>query len=762
MVDFTGFYSIILFKDADPATPLHPIKRRKLDVCETPAPDDVAFLTPQQTVPKPSPSKAALKTAIAKYKKRWLREKKKENKRSPQKKVQQKHAALEAARDLLKEHLTQDALNLVMAQITAKGRRRKRWSKEVKLYCLSLAYTSTAAYKFLRKTFKIPSIRTLQRMFQQFDVDCGFSPQLFEHLRKESSKMKLKDRYCTICFDEVALTSRLSYHRGHDVVNGFVNFGDFGQSKELGNHGLVFMASGLLSHWKQPLGYFISRNTTPSTMLKELLFQCLALARAAGLIVKGIVCDMGATNQKFLKDLGVDDKSPFIDFNGDKVFVFFDPPHLLKCIRNNLFAHDILVAGQRVSWEYIREVFRHESQNSVSLRTAPKLTAVHVNLGAFKKMKVKTAAQVMSQSVSAAILTYICSGALKKDALPTALFLKKVDSLFDVFNSSSRLDSKIFRRAIHKESASLDFLRESVSWLDSIQVLGLNKQPPSIKGWKQSINALLGLWEEVAEVEGITYLCTRKISQDVLENSFSLIRGRGYFNMYPCVSDFQQAYKMLLLRSCISNSTLSNCEEDSAALLLDVLNIAPSSHDAGSVETAGCTSIVDDRLEDLDPRTPQGNVLLYVAGYAAHRCLRVHACSSCESALLGSLDDHIPASTVLMVGKAYRNDITVHGSLRMPSAGLLQFIRFCETVLQSNVVHLLHMPRICTKLTNAIMKSTAVSLFPSVSCPRFNISKLVSLFVRMRIMYIVKFMNTRLAELPKGKRNLRAIIVEKM
>ena len=156
---------------------------------------------------------------------------------------------------------------------------------------------------------------------------------------------------------------------------------------------------------------------------------------------------------------------------------FFDPPHLLKCIRNNLFGHDIFVAGQRVSWEYIREVFRLEIQNSVSLRTAPKRTAVHeVN-----EMK------VMRQSVSAAILTYIYSGALKKGALPTALLLNKVDSLFDVFNSGSRLDSKIFHRAIHKDYTSPDFLRECLSRLDSIQVFGLKKQqPPSIKGWKQT------------------------------------------------------------------------------------------------------------------------------------------------------------------------------------------------------------------------------------------------------------------------------------
>ena len=91
------------------------------------------------------------------------------------------------------------------------------------------------------------------------------------------------------------------------------------------------------------------------------------------------------------------------------------------------------------------------------LLLAPKLTAVHVNLGAFKKMKVKTAAQVMSQSLSAAIMTYIRSKKIPSSAFPTAQSLKRVDSLLDVFNSSTRYDSKMFRCALHEDSSSLIF-----------------------------------------------------------------------------------------------------------------------------------------------------------------------------------------------------------------------------------------------------------------------------------------------------------------
>ncbi|ELU00347.1 hypothetical protein CAPTEDRAFT_217736 [Capitella teleta] len=129
--------------------------------------------------------------------------------------------------------------------------------------------------------------------------------------------------------------------------------------------------------------------------------------------------------------------------------------------------------------------------------------------------------------------------------------------------------------------------------------------------------------------------------------------------MYPSVQDFQQHYKLLLLRACISNSVLSNCEDDSAAVLLNVLNIAPCPEDP-PVRS-------DESVEALDPKEAQGNVLPYIAGYVAYRFLRAHSCSQCEAALLGAAEDHVSDSMVLMAAKAYRcnafNALATHSEL---------------------------------------------------------------------------------------------------
>jgi hypothetical protein len=230
------------------------------------------------------------------------------------------------------------------------------------------------------------------------------------------------------------------------------------------------------------------------------------------------------------------------------------------------------------------------------------------------------------------------------------------------------------------------------------------------------------------------------------------------------VQDFQQRYKLLLLRACISNSVLSNCEDDSAAVLLNVLNVAPCPEDppVRSDESVGESLVLNEHVEALDPKEAQGTVLLYIAGYVAYRFLQAHSCSQCEAALLGAAEDHVPDSMVLMAAKAYRCDVSAHGSLRMPSQRLLNLILYCENIVQANVLHILHMPGICNKLCNSIMESHHPSLMPPMSCPHFHVLKLVQIFIKMRVMYIVHFINTNLAEMPKGKRSLRAIILERM
>ena len=94
---------------------------------------------------------------------------------------------------------------------------------------------------------------------------------------------------------------------------------------------------------------------------------------------------------------------------------------------------------------------------------SPKLTQKHVELPAFSKMTVKTAAQVFSRTVSAALATY--SMLIGAGASETAEFLMTFNSVFDAMNSSKLNDPNKRQCGIPNKSDQLEFLKCSSEWI---------------------------------------------------------------------------------------------------------------------------------------------------------------------------------------------------------------------------------------------------------------------------------------------------------
>lgn len=132
-----------------------------------------------------------------------------------------------------------------------------------------------------------------------------------------------------------------------------------------------------------------------------------------------------------------------------KIVFFFDTPHLLKNIRNNLMKYDININGKIVQWKCIEQVYIRD--RSMKLRFAPKLTDKHVVCSSFDKMCICLAAQLLSRSDAAGIYTYSQLGALPTEAEETANLICQMDKLFDLFNSSHIRHYKESRCAFNDE-----------------------------------------------------------------------------------------------------------------------------------------------------------------------------------------------------------------------------------------------------------------------------------------------------------------------
>ena len=104
-------------------------------------------------------------------------------------------------------------------------------------------------------------------------------------------------------------------------------------------------------------------------------------------------------------------------------------------------------------------------------RLAPKLSKLCMELPPFSPMRVCLAAHVLSHSVSCGIKTHITFNSMPNEALPTANFIEKIDTLFDVFNSTHNHSAKEFQCSLNDERKHLFYLNEMSSYLKRIVVL---------------------------------------------------------------------------------------------------------------------------------------------------------------------------------------------------------------------------------------------------------------------------------------------------
>jgi hypothetical protein len=90
----------------------------------------------------------------------------------------------------------------------------------------------------------------------------AFVTLFFSVLRNKVRSMAEQDRVCVLLLDEMSLKTALSYDGAKDVIVGFEDYGHLGTGKQLANSALVFMVKGIRAKWKQPIGYFLTHNST--------------------------------------------------------------------------------------------------------------------------------------------------------------------------------------------------------------------------------------------------------------------------------------------------------------------------------------------------------------------------------------------------------------------------------------------------------------------------------------------------------------------
>lgn len=95
------------------------------------------------------------------------------------------------------------------------------YSDEFKQFALTLYFMGPKAYRFLAKTMKLPSIKTLKRITQNWPNHPGLSEVLFEAVKFSTSGYFEIDKNCTLAIDEMSLKSNLCYNIYKDKIIGY-------------------------------------------------------------------------------------------------------------------------------------------------------------------------------------------------------------------------------------------------------------------------------------------------------------------------------------------------------------------------------------------------------------------------------------------------------------------------------------------------------------------------------------------------------------
>ncbi|XP_025836406.1 uncharacterized protein LOC112906459 [Agrilus planipennis] len=315
---------------------------------------------------------------------------------------------------------------------------------------------------------------------------------IFEHLRTTVSKLKNPVKFCVLMFDELFLQPALQYSKRLDFVEGFVDLGGGFHKNRFADHAVVFMIKCIRSGIYQLSRYQHSPECLRSGE------QC----RYLGYII-----------------------------DGEEVVPIFDPPHLLKGIRNSLLTKDIHFTQdgkEKVAiWSHILQLYRIDQG---LYKQCNKLTNEHVLPHKIRKMKVKIATQVFSHTVAAAMRTRIC---------------------YSPFHLSV------------SDSGHLLFRKSAIAVLQTMSFKTNNTKTtiPSRKNWISPLKGFLHLWERLKGSFQFLPGILIKISQ---------IRNNSVRN--PTCCSFAASFKTILLNNLSSpRSAGANYEEDLSKGILSTL-----------------------------------------------------------------------------------------------------------------------------------------------------------------------------------------------
>lgn len=486
----------------------------------------------------------------------------------------------------------------------------EKYPENVRDFCFSLHYYSPRAYQYVRKIFNnnLPHKRTIRSWYANSDIrgEPGIQEAHMNRLKKiatDYKKVNGHDMICSLVFDEMNIRKQVMWSLQQLNYNGFVNYGQNPNDEEkiIAKQVIVFILNGVEVNFEFPVAYYFI-TTLKKLQRKQLLCDVIKAVTDCGIEISNITFDGYASNIPMCELFGINlnvfspNFQPFLlnPITNNKIYIFVDPCHMEKCLRNALARHKIIYddQGEKIEWRYIVSAYNYCKENSMHTN---KLSKKHINWQDHK-MNVRIAVETMSESVASTIEFLMKNKHPEfEGAAATVKFLRIANTMFDIFNTRHVRNENIFKRALNPNNKRIifDYFENSIRYFKGLKVnvvrnikpkaakrIGGNttrrkavsvrtikkipiltsRSKTGFRGFIIDMFALMSLYEEYVEVKKLLKTVpTYFFLQDVIELYFGKIRACGGFNNNPNAIQFKGAYRKLLGNIKVTASLLSNC-----------------------------------------------------------------------------------------------------------------------------------------------------------------------------------------------------------
>ncbi|KAI5743067.1 hypothetical protein M8J77_014103 [Diaphorina citri] len=632
---------------------------------------------------------------------------------------------------------------LVKRQIQkARGKRlQKKYDEKLRSFALSLHYISPRAYEYVRQQFDtcLPHSKTLAMWYKTVNAEPGFCTEAFNAIKAYCSAND-GPIVTSLMVDSMSIKQDVKWDGTKHV--GYVNFGvDYDDdSVPHAKEALVFLLNCINGSWKYPIAYFFVAGVS-AEQLAALVKQGLTLLHEAGVIVASLTFDGAAANISMATNLGCsfDLENLVTHFphpvTNDQIWVFLDPCHMLKLVRNTVGEKDIISSEGNVRWAFISQLF--DLQDTEGLRLANKLTKGHMNWQD-QKMKVRLAAQTLSESVATAI-EYCREKGMGQFAgsEATCSFLKNFNDLFDILNSRSTRGFGT-KKALNVSNYEMTkgFFEKMVPYIKElknekgVQLVKSNRKVGFL-GFIVCMSSALGMYEDqILSKKNLSFLPMYKISQDHLELLFAKIRSKGGWNNNPTAIQFKSALKKIIVATELLDLKSGNCIPlESVSILHATSSSAPSSNPVMNINlTCERTRSLEEECEP-DPLFDHGyislpenlclseitnDIVYYIGGFVVRHLKKKLMCEEC----ITSLENFNPVAMNLVTLKS-------RGGLIHPSSDVHAICCLAEKHFRAKFVS--RGPNDCSRLVSCgqitkldIQKATSEIVQKCIGTSIFN------------------------------------------